>query len=207
MDDTPILPAIDGKKVKTFDELVEYALQRDDSPANLGMEDTEKPKKPFLRKGSGLVRFAPKPDTPKRERRHCCRKKLEQQFMDEAEKVNCLNEKHCSKKSDQTKSNNNIRNDNNRKKVTIKPAPQVNNNSKRYVSELNGVSIQPKKIQTNGIINKRPTSGKRQSNPIISRYSNEIEPIQREQSNHIISHEFLSKVCIELLSSLSTINC
>lgn len=187
LDDTPILPAIDGKKVKSFEELVEEALKRDDSPANL--DDSDKPKKPFLRKGSGLTRFAPKSDEPKRERRTCCKKKLEQQFRSEAEKCVQKSDEYCPRKIDANKTNGSARS----KKVTIKSAPQVakrsGSNNSEIQNGLNRYSVEPKKVQPN----RRSLSGQGLSNVILSQYSSDFEPIQQKKNN-VISHGIISTV-------------
>ncbi|KAI1291811.1 Centromere protein J [Halotydeus destructor] len=60
-DNSPIRPGIDGRQVKTFEELLELQLQAETKtqPENVGT----KPKKPFLRKGAGLERFKSKYDS------------------------------------------------------------------------------------------------------------------------------------------------
>lgn len=64
IDDVPIMPVIDGKKLKTFEDLVEVALQK--QPAFSDPVVLNRPKQPFLRKGSGLARFASPQKSPKK---------------------------------------------------------------------------------------------------------------------------------------------
>lgn len=64
IDDVPILPAIDGKKLKTFEDLLDEALKK--HPAYSDPVVSNRPKQPFLRKGSGLARFASPQKSPRK---------------------------------------------------------------------------------------------------------------------------------------------
>jgi hypothetical protein len=58
---SPIVPGIDGKKVKTFEDLLNIRLRLDDNRvknnSKLDSTKVQKPKQPFLRKGEGIKRF------------------------------------------------------------------------------------------------------------------------------------------------------
>jgi hypothetical protein len=59
---SPIVPGIDGKKVKTFEDLLNIRLRLDDNRVknNSKLDSVNvqnKPKQPFLRKGEGIKRF------------------------------------------------------------------------------------------------------------------------------------------------------
>ncbi|XP_054155370.1 centromere protein J-like [Oppia nitens] len=64
-EDSVVVPGIDGKNVKTFEQLLDLRLngqKTDESVETI----QNKPKKPFLRKGEGVKRFAPKNSGKKR---------------------------------------------------------------------------------------------------------------------------------------------
>jgi hypothetical protein len=56
---SPIVPGIDGKKVKTFEDLLNIRLRLDDNRVknNSKLDSVNVQKKPFLRKGEGIKRF------------------------------------------------------------------------------------------------------------------------------------------------------
>lgn len=71
LDDSPIKPAIDGHRIKSFEEFLDLSLQNDQlQQADDVHEDhvSSIPKKPFLRKGTGLVRYKPIPGSPRKTR-------------------------------------------------------------------------------------------------------------------------------------------
>lgn len=55
LETSPVIPGIDGKRVKTFEELLNIRLN-DKKCESIGSNEN-KPKKPFLRKGEGIKRF------------------------------------------------------------------------------------------------------------------------------------------------------
>src|SRR5690349_200033 len=52
-DDSPIKPGIDGSRVKTFEELLDLNIDN----SHEGFITPTKPKKPFLKKGTGLAKY------------------------------------------------------------------------------------------------------------------------------------------------------
>lgn len=52
-DDSPIKPGIDGRRVKTFEELLELNIDE----SELSPTTSSKPKQPFLKKGTGLAKY------------------------------------------------------------------------------------------------------------------------------------------------------
>jgi hypothetical protein len=72
LDDSPIKPAIDGQRIKSFEEFLDLSLQNDQLQQQVADEDGDHvssiPKKPFLRKGTGLVRYKPASGSPRKTR-------------------------------------------------------------------------------------------------------------------------------------------
>lgn len=61
LDDSPIKPAIDGQKIKSFEDFLNLSLQNNQLEGDEGNDQVtaDIPKRPFLRKGTGLVRYKP----------------------------------------------------------------------------------------------------------------------------------------------------
>ena len=63
-ENSPLKPGIDGDRIKTFQEFLDLSLKNSDLNDE-SIQEVTVPKKPFLRKGTGLARFNP----PVKERR------------------------------------------------------------------------------------------------------------------------------------------
>ena len=68
LDDSPIKPAIDGQKIKSFEEFLNLSLQNNQLEEDQANDHATVPKRPFLRKGTGLVRYKPDPVSPRKTR-------------------------------------------------------------------------------------------------------------------------------------------
>lgn len=68
LDDSPIKPAIDGHKIKSFEEFLNISLQNNQLEEEAVNEHAGIPKRPFLRKGTGLVRYKPPAGSPRKAR-------------------------------------------------------------------------------------------------------------------------------------------
>lgn len=66
-ENSPVKPGIDGDKIKTFEEFLDMSLKNIEQEDSIIVDETTIPKRPFLRKGTGLSRFNP----PVKQQRTC----------------------------------------------------------------------------------------------------------------------------------------
>lgn len=58
-ENSPVKPGVDGETIKTFEEFLDLSLKNIQDEDSIIQDERTVPKKPFLRKGTGLARFNP----------------------------------------------------------------------------------------------------------------------------------------------------